>query len=120
MRRFYSRRFWRRLITGERRIVLETERLKLRPLGLRDAEALFGITSLPAVATHLTWPPHTHIRQARQLIWDRLPMLSDEARYGFAVVLKETQALIGTVDFLVKADHRVGELHSLYHPDYWG
>ena len=66
-------------------MMLETERLLLRPWRESDAEDLYRYASDPDVGPIAGWPVHTSIENSREIIRD---VLSAEETY--AVCLKET------------------------------
>jgi len=49
-------------------MLLETERLILRPWRAEDAEDLYRYASDPAVGPPAGWPPHTSVENSRELI----------------------------------------------------
>ena len=81
---------------------IETERLLLRPLHRRDAEALFRYASDPLVGPAAGWAPHRNLHDSRSAIRE---MRSSGRVLG--VVKKETGRLIGTVG-LRRDVHRPG------------
>ncbi len=79
---------------------LETEHLSLRPLCRRDAQDIFSYASDPEVARYVLWEPHrsladtrAFIRYVRKLSFRGLPG-------SWAVVLRETGRVIGTIGFM--------------------
>jgi RimJ/RimL family protein N-acetyltransferase len=49
-------------------VMIETERLILRPWQESDAEVLFTYASDPAVGPPAGWPPHTSVENSREII----------------------------------------------------
>lgn len=74
----------------DRNIMIETERLILRPWEEADAQALFKYASDPAVGTAAGWPPHTSVEMSRAVIRDVF-----SAPETYAIVLKESGEPIG-------------------------
>jgi [ribosomal protein S5]-alanine N-acetyltransferase len=75
-------------------LVLETERLIMRPLELSDAEDFFAMNNNPNVYRYLRTPIQT-ITQAEEYI-EKISI--EYEKYGiarFAVILKKTNTLIG-------------------------
>lgn len=56
------------IIKGANPIVLDTQRLQLRPVRDSDAADLFAMFSDPLVTRYLSHPPWTHIGNAHELI----------------------------------------------------
>lgn len=69
-------------------MILETERLILRPWRAEDAEELYRYASDPAVGPPAGWPPHTSVENSRELIGSVL-----SAPHTFAVCLKDNRAI---------------------------
>lgn len=76
-------------------MILETERLILRPWREEDAEALYKYASDSEVGPRAGWPPHQSVAESREIIKD---MFSGEGMW--AVELKETHEPIGCVGYL--------------------
>lgn len=73
-------------------MILETQRLILRPWREEDAEALYIYASDPEVGPPAGWPPHTSVENSRHIIKN---VLSSPETY--AVCLKEDGKPIGSV-----------------------
>ena len=81
------------------KLTLETERLRLRPFRMEDAESIFsGWASDPEVTKYLTWNPHKSIRETRCILSMWIAEYEKPERLNFAIELKETQQLIGGID----------------------
>ncbi|MBP3311571.1 MAG: GNAT family N-acetyltransferase [Butyricicoccus sp.] len=76
-------------------MILETERLILRPWEQSDAEELYQYAKDPAVGPIAGWPPHTSVENSREII---RTVLSEPETY--AVVFKETGKPVGSVGVL--------------------
>lgn len=77
-------------------MIIETERLILRPWELIDAEALFQYASDPRIGPNAGWPPLKNIENGKKIIELVL------SNWGFyAIVLKETNELIGCINLLI-------------------
>lgn len=102
---------------------LESDRLLLRPFQADDLAALLAMQSRPDVVRWLYHEPRD-AEQTRELLEKKLA--STEFRDGggsidFAVVLKQTGAVIGDVDlYLTSAEHKQGEIGFVFHPDHQG
>lgn len=82
---------------------IETERLILRPLTLRDAQtAYYGWTGDPDVAKYVSWLPHHSIDDTidwlNEIAWkqDGAGNIMPHDNYIWGFVLKETGALFGS------------------------
>ena len=76
-------------------MMLETERLLLRPWRESDAEDLYRYASDPEVDPIAGWPVHTSIENSREIIRD---VFSAEETY--AVCLKEDRRAIGSIGLI--------------------
>ena len=99
-------------------MILETERLILRPWQETDAKECYKYAKDPRVGPVAGWPAHTSEDNSRQVIRDVL--MSPET---YAIVLKETGLPIGSIGFhhndLAKKDDEA-ELGYWLGVDYWG
>lgn len=73
-------------------LILETERLILRPLAVDDAEACFIWTSDPVVNKFMSYSVHRDIN----VTIDYLNSLENTSGYKWGIVLKENNILIGS------------------------
>lgn len=73
-------------------VVLDTERLILRPWTLDDAQELYLLASNPAVGPACGWAPHRSVAESRVVL--RNVLMAPES---YAVVLKYTYIIIGCV-----------------------
>ena len=99
-------------------MILETERLILRPWEETDAEECYKYAKDPRVGPIAGWPVHTSEEDSRQIIRDVL-MVPET----YAIVLKETGLPIGSIglhhnDRAEKEDE--AELGYWMGVDYWG
>lgn len=77
---------------------LETPRLLLRRFTTNDAGDFFrNVTSDPLVNRYLTWSLHCHLSDTITLLSKWADQYSDNQRYCWAIVLKETNEVIGTI-----------------------
>ena len=101
--------------------IIETERLRLRPMRVSDAPDMFDYARRPEVTRYLLWSPHPNIEYTKEY----LEYLGGRYRLGmhheWAVVLKESERMIGTCGFAnIDCPHNCGELGYVLHPDYHG
>lgn len=97
-------------------MVFQTNRLRLRPIRLSDAEAMFSYAKNPTVGPKAGWSPHTFLEETKAII--RSMMKEDPANSGvFAVTLLDDK-LIGTIDIHHITKDFKGEIGLVLHPDY--
>lgn len=77
--------------------ILETARLILRPFQQDDAKDVFHTwESDPDVARYMFWTSHNDIQKTRDWLSFEIGQIDKNNWYRFAIVLKETTALVGT------------------------
>ena len=102
-------------------MILETERLILRPWEERDANDLFQYASNPEVGPIAGWPVHTSIENSKEIIKNVL-----SAPETYAVVLKETMKPVGSIGLMIgsASDKGIpdteGEIGYWIGVPYWG
>ncbi len=76
---------------------IKTDRLTLRDLEERDWEAVHSYASDPEVVRYIDWGPNTE-DDTKKFIQRSIAGQTEQPRksYGFAIVLKEGDRLIGT------------------------
>ena len=99
-------------------MILQTQRLILRPWNDGDAEECYRYAKDPRVGPAAGWPPHKSVEESRRIIRD---MLSVPETY--AIVLKETGLPVGSIglkrnDLASKDDE--AELGYWIGVPYWG
>lgn len=77
-------------------MILETNRLLLRPWSEADAVDLFAEASHPEVGPAAGWPVHQSLEESREII---KTVLSQPETY--ALVLKETGQVIGSIGLMI-------------------
>ncbi|MFS9151415.1 GNAT family N-acetyltransferase [Streptococcus infantis] len=77
-------------------MILETERLILRPWEERDANDLFQYASKPEVGPIAGWPVHTSVENSREIIKNYF-----SAPEIYAIVLKETMHPVGSIGLMI-------------------
>ena len=102
-------------------MVLETERLILRPWEEADAEELYKHAKNPQVGPVAGWPPHTSVKNSRAIIRSVL-----SAPETYAVVLKESMKPVGSIGLIspMQSHTKVGqtewEIGYWIGVPYWG
>ena len=71
-------------------VVIETERLILRPFTMEDAEPMFrNWASDDEVTKYMTWPTHESVEITRMVLADWTGHYSEKDFYNWAIVLKD-------------------------------
>ena len=73
-------------------MILQTERLILRPWQEDDAESLYKYASDPEVGPNAGWPPHKSVEDSREIIRNVLSVPET-----YAVCLKENGVAVGSI-----------------------
>ena len=95
-------------------MLLETERLILRPWEESDAEDLYRYASDPAVGPIAGWPVHTSVENSREIIRGVL-----SAPETYAVVLKETGHPAGSIGLMLGKASNIGIPDTEGEIGYW-
>ena len=102
---------------------LKTDRLSLRPLRPRDAEALHRLVNDWEVTRTLAEIPYPYPRAlADEWIASTVTQLADGLAYHLAITGKDgrTETLVGVVGLRVDATRRIGQLGYWVGRAYWG
>ena len=83
---------------------LETSRLVLRPLKMRDAKDIFAYASDPDVARYVLWEPHKSIADTRNYIRYIRALYHRGLPASWAVTLRKSGQVIGTIGFMWYSD----------------
>ena len=97
---------------------LETKRLILRELQGSDSEAIFQNYS-EKTAMYFMYEPFSHVEQAVNLIKAFAEEFKKRETIMWAIVLKETNACIGTCGYMFRSNSKVELGYELIR-DYWG
>ena len=101
--------------------ILETDRLILRPFQEEDAESVFECWECdPDVAKYMFWTSHNDIEKTKEWIAFELGQIEKEDWYRFAIVLKETNELIGTALIYFEEEVECWEIGYNLGKEYWG
>lgn len=101
--------------------VLDTERMILRQYTNADAEALFSFRSNPQAMHFVPRPLQESTDDALTMIAMMNENIANNDSISWAVELKETGRVIGSVSFhRIEKEHHRGELGYMIHPDHWG
>ena len=93
-------------------MILDTERLILRPFKEEDLAAVHSWADNPANTRYMSWGPNTE---------DDTKAFLGFTKPGkdFAVVLKENDKVIGSCGIYPDSDNDTAELGWILHMDYW-
>ena len=98
-------------------MILETERLVLRPFTLADAPALQRLAGAREVAYNTLLIPHPYPDGAAEQ-WISKPRTENDL--VFAITLRESGELTGGMGLTVNPDHRRAEIGYYIGVAYWG
>lgn len=91
--------------------VIETERLILRKLTMRDASDMFRYCQDKEVARHVLWEAHTSILETRAYIRYNLYQYRSGEPASWGIVLRETNRVVGTIGYMsYNADNSTVEI----------
>lgn len=105
----------RNLIFAENQY-LETERLKLRPVTLSDANDMHEYASDEETVTYV-FPIHQSIKDTKESIANYF-LAAPLGKYG--IELKATGKFIGTIDLRVVDQHNIAEIGYSLNKVFWG
>jgi len=95
---------------------LESERILLRPISIDDADDMYEYTS-DEETTRFIYEPHTDLEQTKSFIAN---YFVKEPIGKYAIVLKESNKMIGTIEFRIHEWNKSGELGFTLNRRYWG
>ncbi len=91
--------------------VIETKRLILRPIRVEDAQDLFDYASDEEVVRLLSWPKHENVQRSEASIRDHFLTRPERGiPEAYAIVYKENNKMIGTIDVHTVRFGDVGEI----------
>ncbi|MBQ7845402.1 MAG: GNAT family N-acetyltransferase [Clostridia bacterium] len=80
--------------------VLNTPRLTLRPMTMRDAQDIYDYSCDKEVARHVLWDAHRSLADSRAYLRYIIRQYREGMPSSYGIVLKETGRLIGTIGFM--------------------
>ncbi len=99
---------------------IETERLVLRPLQMKDAKDMYAYARDPEVSRHVLWDAHRSIWETRQFLHFAKGQYRKGLPGSFAMELKESGRMIGTIGFMwVNPDFKSAEVGYSLSRDWW-
>ena len=100
---------------------LETERLLLRRLNMRDAQDVFDYSRDPEVARHVLWDAQRSIGDARAYLRYMIRRYRQNEPASWGIELKSTGKIIGTIGFMwIQDDNRAAEVGYSLARAQWG
>lgn len=101
--------------------ILETDRLILRPFKQTDASDVFECWESDSdVAKYMFWTSHNDIEKTKEWIAFELGQIEKDDWYRFAIVIKETNELIGTALIYYEEEVQCWEIGYNLGKKYWG
>ncbi len=98
---------------------LEGERILLRRIRHADAEDMYEYSRLEEVTRYLLWSPHPNPEHTKNYIAYLQSEYRDGRLYDWAIVLKESGKMIGTVGFpTIRATDSAAEIGYVLNPAY--
>lgn len=95
-------------------MILETERLILRPWQEADAEVLYELACNPEVGPAAGWPPHKNVAVSRDVIQNVF-----SGKECYAICMKETGAVIGCIELMLNGHTKKTERDDECELGYW-
>lgn len=100
-------------------MILETERLILRPIDINDANDIYSFCKDEAIGRNAGWKPHENIEETKIVVSEIF--LNKENVFG--IILKENQKLIGTAGLISDQTRNNSDAKMLgysLNKNYWG
>ncbi len=79
---------------------LETERLILRRMTLRDAQDIFAYSRDPEVARHVLWVAQKSVSEAKDYCRFMLRKYRNDEPSSWGIIEKKTDTLVGTIGYM--------------------
>ncbi len=99
---------------------LETPRLVLRKLTMRDANDVFDYASMPEVSKHVTWDYHRTVADSMAFLKSIIVQYENGIPSPWGIVYKEDNKLIGTGGYHNwNPEHRRAEIGYAISSRYW-
>ena len=84
---------------------IETSRLLLRHFTVEDTDEMFNNwASDPEVTKYMTWNPHTSVEETKRILETWVDNYKNPNTFRFAITLKQTNELIGSIDVVDYVD----------------
>ncbi len=99
--------------------ILETERLTLRPLSLRDIDDVFEYAKSPLVGPNAGWKPHASKKETETFITYSIKKREFGQPGIYAIIYTSSKKMIGTIE-IHSYNQFKAEIGFVLNPDYWG
>ena len=100
---------------------LDTPRLRLRKLTMRDAQDIFDYSRDPQVAKHVLWDAHRSVGESRAYLRYMLRKYRMGEPASWGIELKSTGRIIGTIGYMwIQSDNAAAEVGYSLSRAYWG
>ncbi len=101
--------------------ILNTDRLVLRELTVKDAQAILDCFSNPDVLRHYGQKPLTSLAQVKQIIDDFSQNYDEKRGIKWGIELKGQEGIIGTIGFQEwSTEHKRADISYALFPESWG
>lgn len=101
--------------------VLETKRLRLRRLTMRDARDVFAYCRDPEVARHVLWSAQRSVGEARAYIRCMLRRYRSGEPASWGIEWKQTGTIVGTIGYMwIHSEHACAEVGYSLAREMWG
>lgn len=98
---------------------LYTERLIIRPLSVLDADDMYEYAKTSYVGPMAGWPPHRSLVETLNIIKNMMVIKSPYELGNWAIVLKDNNKMIGTIELYNYYSEFKAELGYSINPAYW-
>lgn len=100
---------------------LETPRLLLRSIQIKDAQDMFDYSCREETSEYLLWKPHDSLAFTKRYVRYLQGQYRSRSFYDFALIDKESGRMIGTCGFTgFDLDNNAAEVGYVLSPDFWG
>lgn len=98
---------------------LDTNRLILRQVEESDIDDIHAYASDPMLTTHLTWDAHRTLQDTHAFIQFAFKQYEENGVGPWAIVWKEKNQVIGTIDLVWNKKHYSAELAYAISREFW-
>lgn len=99
---------------------LETDRLILRPLQMKDAADMYAYARDPQVSRHVLWDAHRSIWETRRFLRFARKQYRKGYPGSFAIEWKDGGRMIGTIGFMwINPEYKSGEVGYSLSREWW-
>ncbi len=100
-------------------IIAETDRLIIREFDENDVMSLYKIESDHRIIKYIPWNRLSSLKECKRQINKYISGYQRNMLNSWAVVVKETNEVIGITQLIYSAKIRGVEIGTKIHPDYW-